>query len=504
MKINARLLSILGLIAAAIFLGGCFSDPSTWDEVAPWSGGRWIPGPCDDDRDLPIMPCDAVVADEWSQHTGSWQVVELVDIALQNNPLTRQSWQTAKAAAFTWRASQSTLYPTVALTEEILLEKLSGAAFINTNAGANGIVGPAGVITGGGIGTTTGSSSASTTPTYNQWVLSTLSFSYLMLDFGGRSATIESARQALLAANWTHNRNLQTIILNVLTDYYQHVQAKALFLAREDDLRNSLETLRSAEAQFEFGIARIIDVLLSRSNFANAELLLEQQRGMVNTTLGQLANSIGMPANTIFDVKELPDEIKLDQLQDNVEQLIEIAKRERPDLAATEAQWKEAQENAIAIWSSGMPTLNAGATIQKTNNIHFPSLNSRFYSSSISLNVPIFSGFLYVNQTRSAVATAAAAYAAWRNQENTVMLDVVTSYYNYKTAIQTVKASEELYKYASEAYNVSLYSYRNGVGTILDVLAALSSLSDARAQRIQARTQWITSLTDVAYATGQL
>lgn len=521
MNFFKRLLFFTFIPSLALLLSGCFSDPSTFGEIAPWSGGRWTPCPLDDLHDTPIMPCADVVQQEWESHQGPWQAIELVDIALQNNPLTRQSWYTAKAAAFDWRTSESILYPTVELTEEILLQKIHGFTFGNINNINNSISPTLGnnvnlptpglrsvSCNGGGSGNAAAAASTAATAanmhTYNQWIISNLSVSYLMFDFGGRLASIESARQALISANWTHNRNMQTIILNVLTDYYLHVQAKALFLARKDDLKDAIENLKAAEGQFQSGIAKITDVLLTKSNLANNELLLEQQNGTVKTSLGQLATSIGMPANAVFEVAEFPNEINLDQLNNNIDELIAIAKETRPDLAASEAIWREAKENTIVAWSSGMPTLTAYGTIQNTKNIHFHSLDGQLYSGAIFIDVPLFNGFFYVNQTRSAMSTASAAFASWKNQEELVILDVVTSYYNFKTAVETVKSSEELYKYSKEAYDAAIASYKNGVGTILDVLAALSSLSNARAQRIQARTQWITALTNVAYATGQL
>lgn len=46
-----------------------------------------------------------------------------------------------------------------------------------------------------------------------------LSISYLLLDFGGRQATIEAAKQALYYSNWTHNRQIQRVIISVLQAY---------------------------------------------------------------------------------------------------------------------------------------------------------------------------------------------------------------------------------------------------------------------------------------------
>jgi len=524
------LISLFCVALSTIFLSGCyFVDPAALGDVAHCPGDRWFPCPRDDPRDIPILASAETVSEKWNAHEGPWEVVDLLDIALLNNPLTWQSWESARASAFSWWATQSTLYPAVTFNEEYLVNKIEGSvtgstvgAITNNNVNflnsgivnntnllnatspfaANGV--PRGVANAGNASAAAAAVVTPPPPTFNQWLISSVSFSYLMLDFGGRTAFIESARQALLAADWTYNRNMQTIVVTVLTDYYLHLQAKALFAARELDLKDSLETYVAAEAQFQAGVTTIVDVFLARSNLANAELQLEQARGMVKTTLGQLATVLGLPANTEFGVGDLPSNINLDVLNTNVDALIAIAKLERPDLAAAEAMWRQARENITVTWSSGMPTITANGFAQDTHNIHFPPLSSRLYSGSLMLNVPIFNGFLYVNETRSAEATAAAALAAWKNQEETVMLDVVTSYYNFTTALETVKFSNEFYEYTKKAFDAALEAYKTGAGNILNVLTAQTQLSDARAQQIQARVQLLVSLADIAYATGQL
>jgi outer membrane protein TolC len=46
--------------------------------------------------------------------------------------------------------------------------------------------------------------------------------------------------------------------------------------------------------------------------------------------------------------------------------------------------------------------------------------------------------------------------------------------------------------------------YRSGVGSILDVLTAEAALESARAQEIQARTDWFLAVAQLAHDTGTL
>jgi len=508
-----KLLNYALFVITFVLLSGCVaSNPVNKGEVSRDPADRWIPPRHEERYCVPVLSGEEIIDQEWSEHTGPWAIAELVDVALRNNPITHVSWENARTTAYNWKASQSTLYPEVGLTEELLFQKITGSAVgdivssadVTSSVGGLAVSRAAATPSGLAAAASSSGSSIGSGNIYNQWTISTLAASYLLFDFGGRSASIEAARQSLISANWTHNRNIQAVILSVLTNYYKHLEAKALFAAKEEDIKDANENLNAAQGQFSAGVKAKLDVLLSKSNLANTQLDLEKDRGLVKTTLGQLATSLGMPANMIFSVEDLPEEVEMEKINDSMDELIAIAKVERPDLASAEANWNMMQENVTIAWSLGMPTLTANANIIGASNAHHSLANSRQYNGFLTLNVPIFTGFLHVNQTRSAIANANATYANWKLQEEGVILDVVTSYYDYKTAVETVKFSNKYFEYTNEAYDVAFASYKSGVGTILDLLAAQSALSNARAQKIQAKTQWITSITNVAYATGQL
>ena len=64
--------------------------------------------------------------------------------------------------------------------------------------------------------------------------------------------------------------------------------------------------------------------------------------------------------------------------------------------------------------------------------------------------------------------------------------------------------SEELFKSATESYDVASGRYKAGVGGILDLLAAQAALESARAQRVQAYTDWHLALAQLAHDAGTL
>ncbi len=462
-------------------------DPCILEVAACYPEDIWA-GP-------PIRQCIFDQEEEPDLKSHPLNVAEMLDVALRNNPTTRYTWAQARSAAFNWQASQSPLYPTVDVQESINFEVIQfrtipntsnvpvpGTGFINTGTG---------FLAGGGAG-------------YHQIVEHNVFASYLLLDFGGRIASIASARNALFAANWTHNQSLQDVMIAVLRAYYTYLADEALLAANAENIKETLENFESAQIQFEAGTGTIVDVLQAKASYANALLTEQQLLGNLKTAMGQLATAMGLPANETFQVERLPERLPLEQVVQSIENLLEEAKTYRPELAAAYATYMQKRADYATAWSNGKPTVTALAEWNKNVFIHVPLSNSQFYTGSITVNIPIFQGFFYENMEKKAREDMKAAYASLISTEEQVMLDVVTAYWAVETATETIRYSEEYLQFAKESYEAAFLGYKAGTTTLLNVLTAQLTLANARASLIQARTNWVTAVANLSYATGKL
>jgi len=483
------LLLLLLLTSCSPLLDPCEDDSAACRPEDVWAGPV-----------LPVRATDVLpdFVDDPCPHP--YTIQELIDMALRNNPITALTWANARAAAFNWDASQSALYPTIIWQSSIVfnVNKLNGSAAVSNTAGTGGnVISTSNLIP-------SGTSATTTTPSYSQHVVHNLSINFLLADFGGRNATIDAARNALFVSDWTHNRSLQDVIFTLLSAYYNYEQALGLYEAARLDLIDTKATLDSAEAQYQAGVKTHVDVLQAKSSYVNAELALNQAWGSAKSYLAAIAAAVGLTADSQFEVVPLPGKLPIDEVKQDLEQLVELAKDARPDLAAAYANYREAIANLNVARSNGKPTLSANIDYEWVNNVHFPSQNSSFRSGALVLDVPIFSGFLYYNQERQAAALVDAAYANLQVTESNVLLNVVQSYYAFETAITTVKYSEEFLQYAQESFHATQLGYKMGINSITDLTTNQTTLANARAQLVQARTQWLTALANIAYSTGVL
>jgi outer membrane protein TolC len=85
-----------------------------------------------------------------------------------------------------------------------------------------------------------------------------------------------------------------------------------------------------------------------------------------------------------------------------------------------------------------------------------------------------------------------------------VIQQVFNAYYGLRTATDRVRTSADLLASATQSESVARGRYREGVGSIVDLLIAQSALASARAQEIDARWQWRAALAQLAHDVGVL
>ncbi|MFI5239965.1 MAG: TolC family protein, partial [Gemmatimonadales bacterium] len=126
------------------------------------------------------------------------------------------------------------------------------------------------------------------------------------------------------------------------------------------------------------------------------------------------------------------------------------------------------------------------------------------YSLTLGLSMPLFTGFSHQYDVAAARARADAASAQADVLRQQVTTQVFTSYYALQTAGQRVSTADDLLASAEQSEQVAAGRYREGVGSIIDLLTAQSALANARAQQVQSRWQWYTALAQLAHDSGIL
>ena len=473
MKTRALLLPVV--LACLVNTAACVHHMSagrTAPGTAPVPGTAWTPPPPAAAETAPLAThAPPVIPSDLQKVAQGFGLNDLMDLALRNNPDTRAAWSAARAAAADLGSQRGAFYPTIFAQEST--SRVKGSA----------------------VGGQFTFHSTTTNPS--------VVLNYLLLDFGGRRSAVEEARQALIAADWTHNAAIQDAVLQVQQAYYQYLNARALESAQQVAVKEAQANLDAAERRHDAGLSTIADVLQAKTALSQARLGLETVQGQIQVIRGVLATAVGLPANTPFEVDIPVQEVPLSRGTEEVDRLIEQAQARRPDLAAARALVQKAQAHLDHARAQDRPTLTT--SVNGGRIYYAPDYNYQdTYCLAFLLTVPIFNGLTYQYNVFKAEAEAETSRARLDSLQQQAIVQVWSSYYNQKTATQRVQTTRDLLQSAQQSFEVVSARYKAGVGSILDVLTSETALASARAQETQARTDWFLTMAQLAHDTGTL
>ena len=420
-------------------------------------------------------------------------MTDVVDLALRNNPSTRESWATAVAAADEYGASRGALFPTV--NGNVSLSRAS------STTGAGGTTSGTGTSVDSLGNSPRGVTTASATRTQ---LAPSVSLSYLVFDFGGRAGTIETAKQTAIAADLNHNATIQNVVLQAESSLFSFLATRALRDAQLTAVEEARADTAAAEARLRVGVGTLEEVLQTRTALSQAQFQLATLEGNLLAARGTLAVAMGLRANARFDIPNVSAGASVTTVAATVDTLINRAIVARPELAESRAQAAALAAQIRVARSAGYPALTLSSTGSYTRALQGTGTNGQNYSLVLGLQIPIFNGFSREYDVRAARAQYEAGLARVESTLQQITLEVYTSYASVQTSTQRVVAGVELLTSAQQSAEVAVGRYREGVGTIVDVLLARSALATARAEDIQARWEWRTALAQLAHDTGSL
>lgn len=388
----------------------------------------------------------------------------LTDMALLNNPATREAWAAARAQVAAAGVAASAFFPS--LDALVSLSRSSGP----------------------------GSSTSQTR------LAPSISLSYVLFDFNARGAAEEGARYAALAANLNQNRTLQDVVLQVEQAYYQYLGADQTAGAAQETLKTAQASVDAARVRRQAGLATLGDIYQAETALAQSQLQAQRAQGDVNKFRGVLTSTVGLPINAGIQLAA-PAELPVREVRQSVDQYLAKAQMSRPDLAAAEAQVRAARARVDTTVAQGRPQVDLSAsigTVYTRDNTNEGSTRS----IGLSVRVPLFDGRRTRYGVEQAQAQAEQSAAARDRVARQIELDVWQAYFDLETATVAVDSARTLLRSANQSREVAQARYRAGVGNLLELLSAQSAEGNARVEVIQSELSWYSSLSRLNNAIG--
>ena len=335
-----------------------------------------------------------------------------------------------------------------------------------------------------------------------------LSASYLLFDFGKRTADMNQMLATYRAAGFDFSETVQNFVYGLVGAYYELLNADANVDSADAALNVAQTAYDTANKKFKAGVVARADVLKAETTLANSRLALERAKNNREVAKGTLLMKMAFPADQDIKISDMPGDFGTAAEAENIDELIKIAREKRPDLLRASANKDAAWHKRNVALLKNLPSISASASLDWNGNsfgdVFSPETNKIKGSIGIRANVPIFTGFENMYGLRAANADYERAQYNEDQTKNAAMLDVYTAYQNYKTAQTVLTQTDALLKSATESEKVTAGMYKVGRATMLDWQTAQSELVDARRQHNAAKYDLFVKRAAVALAIGDL
>ena len=335
-----------------------------------------------------------------------------------------------------------------------------------------------------------------------------ISASYLIFDFGKRTADMNQMIATYRAAGFDFSETVQNFVYGLVGAYYELLNADADVESAESALTVAQTAYDTANKKFKAGVVAKADVLKAETTLASSKLSLERSKNNREIAKGTLLTKLSFPADQEIIIADMSSDFGTDTESESIDELIEIARKKRPDLLKASASKDAAWHKRNAAFLRNLPSISASGSIgwndDRFSDLFSPTGDKIHGSIRISASMPIFAGFANMYNLRAANADYERAKYNEQQTTNAAMMDIFTAYQNYKTAQTVLTQTEALLKSATESEKVTGGMYKVGRSTMLDWQQAQSELIAAQKQHNAAKYDLFIKRAAVALAIGDL
>jgi len=418
-----------------------------------------------------------------------YDLPELIDVAQRVNPETRIAWERARQAAIGIGLVESEYFPMLSLT--------AFGGYQSLPLPAPQIAIPQGFFR-----------------IDVAHLVPVLGLKWLLLDFGRRGATMDAAKEKLLAANLGFNRTHQGLAFRVQRAFYALTSVRARIAVAQSALDAARSVEGAAESRLKQGLETVPEVLLARQQAVQAEFDLEDVSAKERDAQVALAESMGILPTTPLQVVDFSALSLPPALEDTVERVIDRALDQRPDLIAKVALVREKEAALRRARADYFPTLALGADVggqlarfrydvgAATTN--WASIGKVTYGAGLNLEWQLFEGGARQRKVELAEAERRAAEQEVSAARDRAINEVWKAYTDVRLGFRRLDVASALVKASESSYEAVLRSYRLGLGTLVDLLAARRELSRAHFQEVETKLQLLDASVTLAFSTGEV
>lgn len=273
------------------------------------------------------------------------------------------------------------------------------------------------------------------------------------------------------------------VIVSVIEAYYGVLFANSAVEVTKQALESAEANLEQVKKFFEVGKSSQFDVLRAEVQVSNYKPMVVSAKNQQQLAESNLRMVLGIDDDTEFLFTDELEFTETPLTETPLEELIEIAINNRPEVRTMKKREEIVERQVSLARASFMPSLFFSTSLQhQALKDEIDITREDFYrssSSSLSLSIPIFSGF----KNSANLQKAKIAVKESKHQEeslyNGIELEVKSAYFKLKESEENVSTQQKTIEQAKEAKRLAELMYSEGATTQLDVINAILALNQA-------------------------
>lgn len=325
-------------------------------------------------------------------------------------------------------------------------------------------------------------------------------------------ANLSAARSTASAQDATYQAAMQDLYVRVTTAYFGVLTSQdALIFAKanEDAFKEAYE---QADQRFKVGLSAVTDVYQAKSNYELAKAQTIAAQNTLNDAREALTQITGKPAG---ELKKLREDLPLTPpTPADPDQWVKAALTSNATIQASQYSVQSAEHSINAARAGHLPTVNAtvsrGKTTSWLENGSYADLSGNRangnYGTTIglTLNVPIFSGGATQSRVRQSIYQRDEAQDSLESTRRAVVRDTLNFYRSVLSGISQVEANKASVESGQKALEATRAGFDVGTQTMLNVLNAIQTLTEAENSYSQSRHALVLDQLQLKEAAGSI
>jgi len=321
---------------------------------------------------------------------------------------------------------------------------------------------------------------------------------------GAIMAKINAARLFSLLTDQTVRAAVQDLIYTATHSYYDVLLNQHLSQISADAVRSAKAHLDSVKQRRQGGVASDFDVLRAEVELSNFQAELIQNKNAINIAETRLLKIMGVSQDSDFT---LSDELEYIPSKMTVEQAVEFAYRNRPDLFSREFDINYQKELLKIARSRYWPIISG----YYDNTWSKPDPHNRMeiewghlWQAGVMATLPIFDGLSREGEIIAQKARIKQAQINLIDAEETALFELTRAQLSIEDAEEFVDSQRLNLTRAEEGLRLAEVGYKEGTNTQVEMIDAQAALTTARVNYYQAIYSHIIAKLDLQKAMGTL